>query len=282
MADADKAASPLPGAMPDRLSENAVGAAGFDPLAAAKVLLRVTRSGTLATIDRNTGHPFASLVNVATDSDGAPLILISRLSTHTANLEVDGRASLLLAASGKGDPLTHPRLTLLGAFVQVARDSHDEPRLRRRFLARHPKSELYAGFADFSFWRLDAVSAHLNGGFARAADLKATDVLTDISGAENLIAAEDSAVTHMNTDHADAVQLYATKLCGADDRKARSGQVESSKVENRPWRMTGIDPEGLDLARGDMTLRLPFPRRVTDAQQLRKVVVELAAKARAG
>jgi putative heme iron utilization protein len=106
--------------------------------------------------------------------------------------------------------------------------------------------------------------------------------LTDISGAENLIAAEDSAVTHMNTDHADAVQLYATKLCGADDRKARSGQVESSKVENRPWRMTGIDPEGLDLARGDMTLRLPFPRRVTDAQQLRKVVVELAAKARAG
>jgi len=281
MADADKAdspaASPLPGAMPDRLPENAAGAAGFDPQAVAKDLLRVTRAGTLATIDRNTGHPFASLVNVATDSDGAPLILISRLATHTANLEVDGRASLLLASSGKGDPLAHPRLTLLGAFAPVACDAPDEPRLRRRFLARHPKSELYAGFADFSFWRLSAVSAHLNGGFARAADLQATDVLTDLSGAENLIEAEESAIAHMNADHADAVRLYATKLCGAEDRKAGR-----PKAANGPWRITGIDPEGLDLARGDVTLRLPFPQRVTDAQQLRKVVVDLAAKARAG
>ena len=277
MADADKAdlpaASPLPGVMPDRLPENAAGAPGFDPQAVAKDLLRATRAGTLATIDRNTGHPFASLVNVATDTDGAPLILISRLATHTANLEVDGRVSLLLASSSKGDPLAHPRLTLLGAFVRIAREGPDEPRVRRRFLARHLKSELYAGFADFSFWRLDTVSAHLNGGFARAADLKAAEVLTDISGAEDLIAAEESAIAHMNADHADAVHLYASKLCGADDG--------STQAANPPWRLTGIDPEGLDLARGDATLRLPFPQRVADAQQLRKVVVDLAAQARA-
>ncbi|MGA9950534.1 MAG: DUF2470 domain-containing protein [Xanthobacteraceae bacterium] len=271
------ASSPLPGTMPDRLPENAAGAAGFDPKAVAKELLRATRAGTLATIDRNTGHPFASLVNVATDIDGAPPILISRLATHTANLEVDARASLLLAASGKGDPLAHPRLTALGAFCQIARDEPAEPRLRRRFLARHPKSELYAGFADFSFWRLDTISAHLNGGFARAADLKASDVLTDISGTEDLIAAEESAVAHMNEDHADAVQLYAAKLCGADAGKAASGEGGGGH-----WRITGIDPEGLDLARSDATLRLPFPQRVSDAQQLRKTVVELAAKARAG
>jgi heme iron utilization protein len=279
-ADADKtdpAATgplpPLPGAMPDRLPENAAGAADFEPKTIAKELLRATRAGTLATIDRNTGHPFASLVNVATDHDGAPLILVSRLATHTANLEVDPRASLLLASSGKGDPLAHPRLTVLGAFGQIARDDPIEAHLRQRFLARHPKSELYAGFADFSFWRLDTASAHLNGGFARAADLKANDVLTDLSGAEDLIAAEASAIAHMNTDHADAVQLYATKLCGAEGGGLQSGGL---------WRITGIDPDGLDLARGDMTLRLPFPQRVTDAQQLRKVVVELAAKARAG
>jgi len=254
--------------MPDRLPENAAGAAGFEPKTVARELLRATRAGTLATIDRNTGHPFASLVNVATDTDGAPLILVSRLATHTANLEVDRRASLLLASSGKGDPLAHPRLTVLGAFVRIAHDDAIEPHLRQRFLARHPKSELYAGFADFSFWRLETVSAHLNGGFARAADLKASDVLTDLSGAEDLIAAEASAITHMNADHADAAQLYATKLCGAE-------------TGGPPWRITGIDPDGLDLARGDMTLRLPFPQRVTDAQQLRKVVVDLAAKARA-
>jgi putative heme iron utilization protein len=63
------------------------------------------------------------------------------------------------------------------------------------------------------------------------------------------------------------VRLYATKLLGAEDG---------------PWQLTGLDPDGLDLARGDATLRLPFPQRVVNAEQLRKVVVELAAKSRAG
>ena len=114
------ATSPLPGAMPGRIPENARPPADFMPQEVAKTLLRATRAGTLATLDRNSGHPFASLVNVATDSDGAPLILVSRLATHTANLEVDGRASLLLAETGKGDALTHPRLTVLGTFAPVA------------------------------------------------------------------------------------------------------------------------------------------------------------------
>jgi heme iron utilization protein len=251
--------------MPDRLPEGAP-AAEFDAKGVAKRLLRATRAGTLATIDRNTGHPFASLVNVATEVDGAPLILVSRLATHTANLEVDGRASLLLVASGRGDPLAHPRLTVLGTFEQIARIEEAEPRVRRRFLARHPKSELYAGFGDFSFWRLSVASAHLNAGFARAADLTRDDILTDLSGAESLLSAEEGAVAHMNSDHADAVRLYAMKLLGAEDG---------------PWRLTGLDPEGLDLALGDATLRLPFAERVTSAEALRKTVVALAAAARA-
>src|SRR5580658_8290032 len=191
MAEAGEKASPatsaaLPGVMPNRLPENAP-IPDFDPKSIAGGLLRTTRAGALATIDRNTGHPFASLVNVATDVDGSPFILISRLSTHTANLEKDGRASVLLASAGPGDPLASARLTVLGAFTQIGRDENEEPRLRRRFLARHPKSELYAGFADFSFWRLQVVSAHLNAGFARAADLKAADIVTDTAGAEDLI-----------------------------------------------------------------------------------------------
>jgi heme iron utilization protein len=273
MGKADKAAPsgsvspavPLPGSMPDRLPEGAP-APDFDPKSLAKRLLRTARAGSLATLDRNTGHPFASLVNVATDVDGSPIILVSRLSTHTANLEKDGRASILLAAAGKGDPLAHPRVTIVGALGQVPRGAAEEPRVRRRFLARHPKSALYAGFADFSFWRLAVVSAHLNGGFARAADLKAADVITDLAAAESLIEAEDGAIAHMNEDHAEAVRLYATKLLGAEDGK---------------WQLTGLDPEGLDLALGDATLRLPFPQRVTDPQALRQAVVALAAKARA-
>jgi heme oxygenase (biliverdin-IX-beta and delta-forming) len=250
--------------MPDRLPETAP-APDFDAKSVAKMLLRSVRAGALATIDRNTGHPFGSLVNVATDSDGSPLILVSRLSTHTANLEANSRASVLLAVAGKGDPLAHPRLTVLGRFIQVAHDDPDEPRLRRRFLARHPKAELYAGFADFALWRLVMESAHLVAGFGRAADLAAADVVTDISNATELIEAEASAIAHMNEDHAEAVQLYATKLLGE---------------ETGPWRVTGVDPEGIDLALGDALLRLPFRERVTTARQLREVLADLAKQAR--
>src|ERR1041385_4063568 len=260
-----KMAQPLPGAMPDRLPERARAPAGFDPRALAQVLLRATRAGTLGTLDRNTGHPFASLVNVATDIDGSPVILTSRLSTHTANLEADGRASVLLAETGKGDPLAHPRLTVLGTFAPIGKDSADEMRVRRRFLARHPKSELYAGFGDFSFWRMTVAAVHLNGGFARAADLAAADLMTDLAGADEMVAAEEGAVAHMNADHAEATRLYATKLLAEEDG---------------PWRISGLDPDGADLTAGDRTARLAFPQRITTAGALRQILVELAKKAR--
>jgi len=259
-------APPLPGAMPGRTPEGASPPADFAPRDVARALLRATRAGTLATLDRNTGYPFSSLVNVATDADGAPLILVSRLATHTANLEVDGRASLLLAETGKGDALAHPRLTVLGTFAPVARDSIDDTRVRRRFLARHPKSELYAGFGDFAFWRMDVVSAHLNGGFARAADLAAADVLSDLSGADALVEAEEGALAHMNSDHAEACRLYATRLLKAPDAN---------------WRCVGIAPDGLELQSGGAALWLPFPSRLTGPAELRSVLKQLADTARA-
>ncbi|HEX5212666.1 MAG TPA: DUF2470 domain-containing protein [Pseudolabrys sp.] len=257
--------TPLPGVMPDRVPESAAPPADFEPRVIAKTLLRATRAAALATLDRNRGYPFASLVNVATDVDGSPVILTSRLATHTANLEVDGRASLLLAESGKGDALAHPRLTVLGTFAPVARESADDARIRRRFLARHPRSELYAGFGDFAFWRMAIVSAHLNGGFARAADLTSADVLTDIAGADELIVAEAAAVAHMNADHAEACRLYATKLLSAPDGA---------------WACVGIDPDGLDLQQGGSVLRLSFPQRVAGPGALRAILKQLAGQAR--
>jgi heme iron utilization protein len=264
MTEAEKTAA-LPGVMPDRLPEAARPPEDFNPIAIAKELLRVSRAGALATIDRNTGHPFSSLINVATDADGSPLILVSRLSTHTANIEVDPRASVLLASTGKGDPLAHPRLTVIGTFANIERDAPDAARVRRRFLSRHPKSRLYAGFGDFSFWRLHVVSAHLNGGFARAADLKAADVITSLEDAQEIVEIEESAVEHMNADHPDAVRSYATKLLGEADGA---------------WEVTGIDPDGLDLALGDRVARLPFAERVTAGLALRKTLAEWAARAR--
>ena len=204
---------------------------------------------------------------MATDADGAPLILVSKLATHTANLECDGRTSLLLAETGKGDALAHPRAHGAGHVrAGRAREPPTMPRIRRRFLARHPKSELYAGFGDFAFWRMGVASAHLNGGFARAADLTAAEVLTDVSDASALIEAEADAIAHMNADHAEACRLYASKLLGAPDGD---------------WRCVGIDPEGLELQKGQTALRLFFPQRVTGPGPLRAVLKQLAEQARA-
>lgn len=258
--------SSLPGSMPGRTPESASLPADFAPTDVARALLRSGRAATLATLDRHSGHPFASLVNVATDRDGSPLILVSRLATHTANLEADGRASLLIAEIGKGDALAHARLTVLGTFRRMPRESADEPRLRGRFLARHPKSELYAGFADFGFWRMDVVSAHLNGGFARAADLAAAELLSDYGDARELADAEDSAVAHMNNDHPEACRLYATKLLNAADGN---------------WRCVGIAPDGLELQSGGAALWLPFSHRIIGPGSLRALLKQLADEARA-
>ena len=84
--------------------------------------------------------------------------------------------------------------------------------------------------------------------FGRIIDLKPVQFLTDISDAAALLEAEQGAVEHMNEDHRDAMNLYATKLLGA---------------ENADWRCTGCDPDGMDMQAGGKTLRLDFPERVT-------------------
>lgn len=239
------------------------GDPGFDPLAEAKRLLRATRAGTLATLN-GSGDPFASLVTVATAHDGAPLILVSQLSAHTRHLDKDGRCSLLLAETGAGDPLAHPRLTITGTAAKVV-EPNGRKAVRARFLARHPKAELYADFADFSFWRMAMEQIHLNGGFARAARFPAGRLLTPVVEAQALIASEEGAIAHMNADHADALDLYARALAG------KPGGA---------WVATGLDPDGMDLACGDLTARVPFEAPVLNPQDLRTALVRMANAAR--
>lgn len=240
-------------------------APGFAPVPLARRLLRLIRAGTLATLGAD-GMPFASLISVATDIDGAPLILVSGLSHHTRHLLADPRCSVLLAEAGKGDPLAHPRLTLNGIARRLDREGPEGERVRRRFLARHPKAELYADFPDFSFWRLETAHLYLNGGFARAWDGPAGDVLLPAGMAAAFEGLDAGATAHMNADHAEAVKLYATVL---------EGQTPG------PWRVSGIDPDGVDLIAGERTARITFPQLITEATELRRQLVDIVARARA-
>jgi putative heme iron utilization protein len=69
----------------------------------------------------------------------------------------------------------------------------------------------------------------------------------------------------MNADHGEALRLYATRLLGVPDGD---------------WRMTGADPEGIDLRAGDLRARLDFPKRARTAQDLREALIALARAAR--
>jgi putative heme iron utilization protein len=231
----------------------------------ARGLIRAADRATLATVlqrDGARGWPYASLVLAACAADATPLLLLSDLADHSKNIAKDRRVSLLFdGTAGREDPLTGPRLTLIGE----ARETRD-PADRARYLARQPGAGLYAGFKDFRLYRVEATRGHLVAGFGRIHWLEAAVILDEAAAAAPLAAAEPEILRHMNADHADAIDLYARRLLGLD---------------GEGWRMTGIDPEGLDLRAGGRTARLPFDQRVSDPEAARATLVKLAKAARA-
>lgn len=245
------------------MPKKTVGTDRNSTAATARLLLRTRRMAALATaLASDRGRPYCSLVTMACDCDGSPILLLSSLSDHTRNLDASPLASLLLEDAGRrSNPQTGPRLTLLGRIIP-----DEEPRLRRRFLARHPGAALYAGFADFRIFRMTVESGHWVGGFAQARRLEAGLILADAAAARVVADAEPSVLAHMNTDHREALDLIAQRLMG----RAGSG-----------WTMASIDPEGCDLSRGKgISCRVPFPRMATDAAALREILVELTGTAR--
>ena len=235
----------------------------FDPAKAVRSLLRRSRQGALATLMAGSGDPYCSLVNVASHPDGSPILLISRLAIHTKNLLADARVSLMLDERADGDPLEGSRIMLSGHAEEVASEREV---VRRRYLNAHPSAEAFVDFKDFSFFRIRPTGTHLVAGFGRIVDLKPAQFLTELADAGALLEAEQGAVEHMNTDHRQALGLYATRLLGAAPGD---------------WRCSGVDPDGIDLQAGNEALRLDFPERVTGPGELRKILVRLAEQARA-
>jgi heme iron utilization protein len=229
-----------------------------DPARIGRRLLRRQQRGTLATSMH--GTPYASLVVIAADLDASPLLLLSDLAQHSRNIAFDPRVSLLIdGTAGYRDPLTGPRLTVIGQ----ARAVTDQQRLAR-FTAHHATSTVYSGFADFRLYRVAVERGHLVAGFGRIHWIESRDLLFTADVAA-LAAAEPEILRHMNEHHADAVADYARDLLG------RVGV---------DWRMTGVDPEGADLQSDGETARLDFAAPVLTPAAARAALVELTQNAR--
>ncbi|NOD92827.1 pyridoxamine 5-phosphate oxidase [Ruegeria sp. HKCCD4884] len=144
--------------------------------AQAKELLEQARFAALAVLHPQTGLPTLSRIALATDTDGCPVTLISSLAEHTQALNANPNCALLVGKpEDKGDPLTHPRLTLHAVAHWVYRDMPEYAPLRERYLSLRPKAKLYIDFADFSFVRFAIKDGLQNGGFGKAYRLTASD-----------------------------------------------------------------------------------------------------------
>lgn len=214
----------------------------FDAMDVARRILRSATTASLGTLTLE-GAPFVTFVTVATDMGGAPIVLLSGLAAHTRHLARDGRASLLMQApaSNGDDPLTGARATLVGRFQPVVREEADHAHLFTRFLARHPEAEGYAGFGDFSVYRMTVDGVHLVAGFGRIARLTAADVLVSAPTADAFAAAE--------------------------------AKLLSEFADMRPG-LVAVDPDGVDIVDGGAK-RLNFTRRAGDPGEVKALLAEI-------
>lgn len=138
---------------------------------ALRRLLQEQDVAALGTLRRD--GPFVSMVPFAVLPAGDLVVHVSRLATHTRDMEDHPGVSVLVMAPRSADVSA---LALARATLQA--DAHpcppDDPQYaaaRAAYLARFPDSEMMFGFADFSLFRLVVRSVRLVGGFAQATSI---------------------------------------------------------------------------------------------------------------
>lgn len=224
----------------------------------ARRFVRSQQSGVLSTLSRRVeGFPFGSVAPFVLDHAGCPVILISTLAEHTKNLDADPRCSLIVQPYSP-DMQVVGRATVIGQATRLT----DKDALGPRYLRYHPQAEAYFAMHDFSFYRIEPVRVRWIGGFGKIHWVEPGDYLL---GACPLAEQETDILAHMNTDHGHNLTDYCRHVHG---------------VETQSAEMIGIDPDGFDVRADSKVLRFDFPSRVTDAQQARSALVELAQLAK--
>jgi putative heme iron utilization protein len=234
----------------------------------ARTLLHLGRTGTLATQSRKQpGFPFGSVAPYGVGAAGRPTFLISTMAMHTQNLAEDPRASLLVTQPGwTEDPLAGSRVSLLGRVTPVP-EAEVEP-VRTDYLARHEQARYWVDFDDFAFYRLDVVDLYFVAGFGAMGWVEADEYRTAVP--DPLAEAAPKIVSHMNQDHADALVLYARAFANTEADSATMTAVDRLGFRIRAQsadRLTG--------------LRINFPHEAHTADEVRKLLIEMLATARA-
>ena len=240
---------------PTNLEIDPDAARPINAIRVARTLLRTTRVTTLATLDPG-GYPYSTVTNLIVRADGVPVVFMSGLAVHARNVAADPRVSVTVADM-QTDVMVTPRLTLSGCAEQVPDD--DTIPLRARYVERFPKSKLYLGLPDALFYRIHIEGVQLNGGPGRNANaVTPEDLLTDLEPAAALMAEAPSLVAALNDSD------QATRLALA------AGARKSGR-----WRVSAIDPDGIDLSTTSQLARLWFDNPVTTPENFHAALAGL-------
>lgn len=239
---------------PRGLEINLDAARPIEVIRVARTLLRTTRVTALATLDPG-GYPYSTVTNLIVEPDGVPLVFMSGLAIHARNIEADPRVSITVADT-RTDVMTSPRLTLSGCAERVSPD--EIPPLKAQYMERFPKAKLYLGLPDALFYRIRTQAVQLNGGPAQNA---------------NAVTPEDLLI---NLEPASALMAEATGLIASlneGDLAARLAAVAGANPGH--WRVSAIDPEGIDLSTTSDLARLWFTDPVVTREDFSAAVANL-------
>jgi len=220
---------------------------------AARALILEESFGVLSTISLDVpGYPFGSITPYCTDRMSRPIIYISPMAQHTKNIVADSRVSLTIVERGESDDVqARGRVTCIADASRI--ESADDD-VRERYFRYFPSARQYENTHEFDFFRLELVRVRFIGGFGKIfwVEPSAFMIANPFSRAD-----ESRIIQHMNTDHSDALSRYVG-----------GGAAE----------MAGIDGEGFDVLRAGTKIRIPFATPVTNMEEARKALVDMARR----
>ncbi len=225
----------------------------------ARALFLARCGGVLSTLSVDVqGYPFGSITPYCVDNQGRPVILISTIAQHTANIKADPKVSLIAFDPLADDSQATARVTYVGDAKRI----DDDEAIAKRYYRFFPSAQSFGKTHDFSFYVIDCVRVRFIGGFGEIYWLAPSDC---IKHNPYSFEEEDGIVDHMNADHQSAINHYCDLYSLAYDDK------------HLP-QMTGIDAEGFHLRIGERLERITFDQPISTTQEAKQVLVDLAKK----
>lgn len=121
-------------------------------------------------------YPFGSVVDIADDGTGRPLILMNSLERNVINMGTYPPCSLAIQLAPNTtlqyqhpelyDVVTKPRTTLLGTLYPVPADQLEDA--RAVYLTKHPLAKSWIGLGDFTLFTMNITDIYVIAGFGNA------------------------------------------------------------------------------------------------------------------